>query len=148
MLIYNSKPIQAKTDTGLKPIQAMDLGLLVGYSDRPYNYGDKMTYNTTSVDIRTKAILDRHERQINAFLNIKNIATDLVASIANWIEARRVQSELESLDSRMLQDMGISRGDIDKIAHKEFVRFAFSPVAAKKVASNDGSTEGHKITAA
>jgi uncharacterized protein YjiS (DUF1127 family) len=42
----------------------------------------------------------------------------LIARVARWREYRRTREELESLDSRSLADLGLTRGDIPRVARE------------------------------
>ncbi|MEB3420535.1 DUF1127 domain-containing protein [Salipiger manganoxidans] len=41
----------------------------------------------------------------------------LFATIADWNDARLTRKSLEALTDRELDDIGLCRGDIDRIAH-------------------------------
>jgi uncharacterized protein YjiS (DUF1127 family) len=43
-------------------------------------------------------------------------ATKLFAAIAAWNDARQTRNELAKLSDRELDDIGLSRGDIDRVA--------------------------------
>lgn len=46
----------------------------------------------------------------------KGFIMNVVRSFNNWLSYRRALADLGRLDSRMLQDMGISRGQIPALA--------------------------------
>jgi uncharacterized protein YjiS (DUF1127 family) len=47
-----------------------------------------------------------------------NLVTGILASIASWNDARMTRSALGKLSDRELDDIGLSRGDIDYIAQR------------------------------
>lgn len=44
----------------------------------------------------------------------------ILDTISAWRQARRTYNQLNNLSTRELDDMGINRGDIDRIARKQF----------------------------
>jgi uncharacterized protein YjiS (DUF1127 family) len=44
-------------------------------------------------------------------------------AMSRWNTRRRERNQLESLDDRMLSDIGLSRTDIDRVFEKPFWRF-------------------------
>ena len=46
----------------------------------------------------------------------------IVATVAQWRHRSRDRAELASLDDRMLQDIGLTRGDAEFLANKPFWR--------------------------
>lgn len=55
-------------------------------------------------------------RPLGAGFNATRVFSDLVARIATWNDARVTRKALMQLSSRELDDLGLSRGDIDDIA--------------------------------
>ncbi|MGB7270690.1 MAG: DUF1127 domain-containing protein [Albidovulum sp.] len=47
-----------------------------------------------------------------------NLVNGILASIASWNDARMTRSALGKLSDRELDDIGLSRGDIDYIAQR------------------------------
>lgn len=47
---------------------------------------------------------------------VGSVVASLVSLVANFNEARRVRRELSCLSDRELDDIGLCRGDIDRIA--------------------------------
>jgi uncharacterized protein YjiS (DUF1127 family) len=47
---------------------------------------------------------------------------DLALNIAAWNDARVTRRALNGLTDRELADIGLERGEIDKIAHSNFIR--------------------------
>jgi uncharacterized protein YjiS (DUF1127 family) len=64
------------------------------------------------------------------------VSLDVVAPIAAWNRARQTANQLYRLEDRMLQDIGVVRGDIEWLA---------SEVAHKAVtaANRNGSAKPH-----
>ncbi|MEO9685287.1 MAG: DUF1127 domain-containing protein [Tateyamaria sp.] len=48
--------------------------------------------------------------------NVKGFVANLVSSIMNWNDARVTHRALSALTDRELDDIGLVRGDIDKVA--------------------------------
>jgi uncharacterized protein YjiS (DUF1127 family) len=68
------------------------------------------------------------------------VSLDLVAPIAVWNRARQTANQLYKLEDRMLQDIGVVRGEIEWVA---------SQVAHKAgVAANRNRPTGHSPRAA
>jgi uncharacterized protein YjiS (DUF1127 family) len=67
------------------------------------------------------------------------VSLDLVAPITAWNRARQTANQLYRLEDRMLQDIGVVRGDIDWLA---------SEVAHKAAAANRNMPTGHSPRAA
>jgi uncharacterized protein YjiS (DUF1127 family) len=66
------------------------------------------------------------------------LTLDLVAPIAAWNRARQTANQLYKLEDRMLQDIGVVRGDIDWVAGE----------VAHKAAANRNQPTGHTPRAA
>ena len=47
---------------------------------------------------------------------LARLALKIVASISAWNDARATRKALSQLTDRELEDIGLSRGDIDKVA--------------------------------
>ena len=47
-----------------------------------------------------------------------SILTNLIGSVVAWNDERVTRKALSSLSTRELDDIGLTRGDIDAIAHK------------------------------
>lgn len=48
--------------------------------------------------------------------------TDLVQSIASWNSARKTRNELAKLSNYVLEDIGLTRGDIDAFSYRHKLR--------------------------
>jgi uncharacterized protein YjiS (DUF1127 family) len=66
------------------------------------------------------------------------LSLDLVAPIAAWNRARQTANQLYRLEDRMLQDIGVVRGEIDWVASE----------VAHKMAANRNQPTGHNPRAA
>lgn len=55
---------------------------------------------------------------LNSGFSPLNLVSSLVASIASWNDARVTRSALSKLSDRELDDIGLSRGDIEFIASR------------------------------
>jgi len=44
-------------------------------------------------------------------------AASIVRAVRRWHESARIRQQLETLDDRQLADIGLSRGDIEAVAH-------------------------------
>ena len=66
------------------------------------------------------------------------LSLDLVAPIAAWNRARQTANQLYKLEDRMLQDIGVVRGDIEWVASE----------VAHKAAANRNQPTGHTPRAA
>lgn len=55
-------------------------------------------------------------RTVAAGFNVASILSAFVGRIAAWNDARVTRKALEALSDRELDDLGLTRGDIDAIA--------------------------------
>ena len=46
--------------------------------------------------------------------------TNAIAALAAWNDARRTHDALSQLSAHELEDIGLHRGDIDRLSHKSF----------------------------
>ena len=61
-------------------------------------------------------------RPLGAGFSATRILSDLVAKVAVWNDARVTRKALSALSNRELDDLGLTRGDIDDIAAGRRVR--------------------------
>ncbi len=61
-------------------------------------------------------------RPLGAGFSATRILSDLVAMIAGWNDARITRKALSALTNRELDDLGLSRGDIEDIVAGRHVR--------------------------
>ena len=54
----------------------------------------------------------------NSGFSVLNLVSNLVASIASWNDARVTRTALAKLSDRELDDIGLSRGDIEFVASR------------------------------
>ena len=54
----------------------------------------------------------------NTSFSALNLVSSIVASIASWNDARVTRTALAKLSDRELDDIGLSRGDIDMVASR------------------------------
>ena len=54
----------------------------------------------------------------NTGFSTLNLVSSIVASIASWNDARVTRTALAKLSDRELDDIGLSRGDIDMVASR------------------------------
>ena len=54
----------------------------------------------------------------NSSFSALNLVSNLVASVASWNDARVTRTALAKLSDRELDDIGLSRGDIEYIASR------------------------------
>ena len=66
---------------------------------------------------KAHGIGDRHNARLPMFwaMDIFALLTRAKSALRAKIEARRAASELAALDDRMLRDIGIGRGDIERV---------------------------------
>jgi len=50
------------------------------------------------------------------------IGSSVVHAVRRWVEESSVRHQLEELSDRELADIGLSRGDIEAVAHGRFKR--------------------------
>ena len=68
-------------------------------------------------------------KQVYPTFNWTNILKAVVKSITKWQERTRLLAELQSMSDDMLQDIGITRGDIHNVVYNGMERPKTSPVA-------------------
>jgi uncharacterized protein YjiS (DUF1127 family) len=56
--------------------------------------------------------------KVNTGFSVLNLVNGIVASIASWNDARVTRNALAKLSDRELEDIGLSRGDIEFIASR------------------------------
>ena len=56
------------------------------------------------------------DRSASAMAGAQDIFAHMVAGVARWNQARRTRAALEKLSDYELEDIGLSRGDIEAIA--------------------------------
>lgn len=55
-------------------------------------------------------------RSASAFDGAQDLIAHLTASLAHWDQARRTRAALSKLSDRELDDIGLTRGDIEMVA--------------------------------
>ncbi|NNE87482.1 MAG: DUF1127 domain-containing protein [Silicimonas sp.] len=59
-----------------------------------------------------------NDRSASAMTGAQDLFAQMVAYVVNWNQARRTRAALQKLSDHELEDIGLSRGDIDQIASK------------------------------
>jgi len=68
-------------------------------------------------------------KQVYPTFNWTNVLKAVFKPIAKWQERARLLAELQSMSDYMLQDIGITRGDIHNVVYRGMERPKTSPVA-------------------
>lgn len=79
--------------------------------------------NATLIGSNTMALLDlgRTRGHTSSFADqIRTRFVNTLGAVADWNDARRTRKVLSQLSSHELDDIGLSRGDIDSISRKRF----------------------------
>ncbi len=64
------------------------------------------------------------------FEGISKTANGVVGRVANAMERSRVSNELYAMDDRTLEDIGLTRGDIEAVMNGQLTRQPLQPIAA------------------
>jgi len=90
--------------------------------------------NIYLTDIEIKAHKMRAEAFATLFTSlfgaVKKTVTGAINFVSNKLERSRVQNELYAMDDRTLEDIGLTRGDIEDVMNGNRHRTQLTPVAA------------------
>lgn len=57
-----------------------------------------------------------NDRSANAMAGAQDLFASMVSSVQSWNQSRRTRAALNKLSDYELEDIGLSRGDIERIA--------------------------------
>ena len=58
----------------------------------------------------------------SAGFSVIAFARAVVGQVTDWNDARKTRKALSALSDRELEDIGLIRGDIDRVAQSDFIR--------------------------
>ncbi|MDW4499515.1 DUF1127 domain-containing protein [Sulfitobacter sp. D35] len=70
------------------------------------------TFDTNTTNYATASAANRAARYVG----------DIIASVIAWNDARVTRNVLSALSDRELDDIGLTRGDIDSVATSTYIR--------------------------
>lgn len=107
----------------------------------PATFGDRTVLSQEAVD---RAVVRGRKMQSEAFWTmlraIARLVRKAVAAVAEYRRTQRAVAELRSLDRHMLADIGLDRGDIERVARWGHER---TSAALRGPVANDASGARH-----